>query len=416
LTKVATPVVMNKYILFLLLLAMGQTTLANSDRHVASYVEQYRQIAVEEMHRTGIPASIKLAQAILESNAGRSELARRAKNHFGIKCGGHWDGPSIELIDDDKDDRGRPVKSCFRAYRHAEASFRAHSDFLTDPNKEGRYGFLFRYSPDDYVRWAHGLQKAGYATNGRYANLLIDLIRRYELDMYDVMTPDARDRIAGISLVNDIRVTRAKHGETPDIIAERTGTALSRLLSYNEDAWTAETPLPEGIIVYLQPRRNFYRGKKVTHKVRQGETMVDIARLYGVKTHKLRDKNRMSWRAEPLPGEVVRLRWRVSKEKVPRTRLTSPHPEDMPTPPSLLTPQQDPQVMADTGSPTSVFDLSPPASPPMPPAEEQVWHIVRAGDTLWSLSRAYAVPVLRLKSQNNLSSDHITVGQKLFIK
>lgn len=404
--------------LLLLLLVLSIQALANTDRHIESYIQKYRQIAVEEMQRTGIPASIKLAQAILESNAGRSELARRAHNHFGIKCGGDWSGPTLERHDDDRDDRGRLVKSCFRAYRNADASFRAHSDFLTDPNKEGRYGFLFRYSSDDYVRWAHGLQKAGYATNGRYAHQLIDLIRRYDLDMYDIMSPDARDRIAGISLINDIRMTLAKAGETPEMIAERTATSLHRILDYNEGRWTSESPLTEHTVVFLQPKRNYYRGKITVHKVRDGETMADIAQKYGIRTHKLRSKNRMSWREEPLAGEQIRLRWRVAKDKVPRTRLTSPHPEDMPAPRSAPASESTPEIVAAVASTSSGLVAPPPTnvSLTMPASGDPVWHVVRSGDTLWSLSRAYAVPVNRLKSQNNLSSDTITVGQKLFIK
>lgn len=140
------------------------------------YIARYRQIAVDEMHLHGIPASIKLAQAILESGNGNSRLAREANNHFGIKCATDWKGPRIYHDDDEKDD-------CFRSYATPEASFRDHSLFLLRP----RYEKLFTLDPRDYRGWAHGLKEAGYATNPRYAELLIGLIERYELYRYDAV-------------------------------------------------------------------------------------------------------------------------------------------------------------------------------------------------------------------------------------
>src|SRR5690606_12400064 len=108
---------------------------AYSRAEVLEYIEMYKQIAVEEMQKCGIPASIKMAQAILESNAGTSDLAIEANNHFGIKCGGIWDGPTYYKKDDDRDSRGRLIKSCFRVFQDGEDSFRAHSQFLLDPRK-----------------------------------------------------------------------------------------------------------------------------------------------------------------------------------------------------------------------------------------------------------------------------------------
>ncbi|MCB0375607.1 MAG: glucosaminidase domain-containing protein, partial [Sinomicrobium sp.] len=125
------------------------------------YIDEYKDIAIREMERAGIPASIKLAQGILESNAGQSDLARRANNHFGIKCGDNWNGRTLHKKDDDYDATGKLIESCFRVYRNAEASFVAHSEFLRDPKKTYRYGFLFQLDPTDYERWAYGLKKAG---------------------------------------------------------------------------------------------------------------------------------------------------------------------------------------------------------------------------------------------------------------
>ena len=149
------------------------------------YIDQYKDIAIQEMDRTGIPASIKLAQAILESDAGRSNLATKAKNHFGIKCGYDWKGPTFKKKDDDRDRRGKLIKSCFRSYKDPRSSFIDHSEFLLDPNKEHRYGPLFEIPKKQYKKWAKGLKKSGYATNPKYDKLLIDLIERYALYKFD---------------------------------------------------------------------------------------------------------------------------------------------------------------------------------------------------------------------------------------
>lgn len=138
------------------------------------YIDRYRDIAIAEMNIYGIPASIKLAQALLESGNGNSYLAREANNHFGIKCGGVWKGKSVTRPDDH-------VNDCFRVYANPEQSFRDHSEFLL----RKRYERLFKLSKNDYKGWAKGLKDAGYATNPRYPQLLIDLIERYELHRYD---------------------------------------------------------------------------------------------------------------------------------------------------------------------------------------------------------------------------------------
>lgn len=140
-----------------------------------AYIERYKGIAIEEMNRYGIPASIKLAQALLESGNGNSYLAVNANNHFGIKCGGSWTGKSVTRPDD-------AVNDCFRVYNDPEQSFKDHSQFLL----RKRYENLFTLKKDDYKGWARGLKQAGYATNPRYPELLIDLIERYNLQQYDV--------------------------------------------------------------------------------------------------------------------------------------------------------------------------------------------------------------------------------------
>lgn len=146
------------------------------------YIERFAPLAVEEMHRVGIPASIKLAQAVIESNSGRSDLAIQSNNHFGIKCKSWWKGQSYYHKDDDLDARGRLMESCFRAYADIESSFRDHSDFLkSSPN----YIPLFKLDPTDYKGWATGLKSCGYATDKSYADKLIRTVETFQLYRYD---------------------------------------------------------------------------------------------------------------------------------------------------------------------------------------------------------------------------------------
>ncbi|MCD6332446.1 MAG: glucosaminidase domain-containing protein, partial [Bacteroidales bacterium] len=153
---------------------------AQTKQERESYIRKYAELAVKEMHFSGIPASITLAQGLLESTAGTSELARTANNHFGIKCQMEWQGPRYYYDDDEKND-------CFRAYKTVEESYRDHSLFLMHRQ---RYSDLFRLDPTDYKSWAHGLKKAGYATNPRYAHLLIHLIDENKLYQFDRWMPE----------------------------------------------------------------------------------------------------------------------------------------------------------------------------------------------------------------------------------
>ena len=163
---------MKKYLLIVFLFS---SFLAVAQNKTEAYIEKYSQIAVDEMNMYNIPASITLAQGILESGNGESRLAVDGKNHFGIKCHSNWNGKTI--IEDD-DEKGE----CFRKYNRVSDAYRDHSLFL---NERGRYAFLFEYNKTDYKKWAKGLKKAGYATNPKYPTLLIDLIEKYDLSRFD---------------------------------------------------------------------------------------------------------------------------------------------------------------------------------------------------------------------------------------
>ncbi len=172
---------MKSSLLNLVLLLLAQISLANSTP--PPYIEAFKDLAIQEMERTGIPASITLAQGIIESAWGKGVLARSSNNHFGIKCKKEWSGDSYRLEDDDYNTEGVLIKSCFRAYEDANASYIDHSDFLKN---RPRYAHLFELDPTDYVSWAHGLQTAGYATDTAYAEKLINKIEMYELYQYDM--------------------------------------------------------------------------------------------------------------------------------------------------------------------------------------------------------------------------------------
>jgi LysM repeat protein len=345
--------VRNQLVALLFLCATGLSA-QMSDVQI-EYIERFREIAIREMERAGIPASIKLAQGILESNAGQSDLARRAKNHFGMKCGANWEGNTMYKEDDDYDANGRLIKSCFRAYRNADASYVAHSEFLRDPRKTFRYGFLFRLDPYDYKAWAYGLKRAGYATSPTYPEKLITLIERYQLYQYDkqtllaiddpTMIPDdnrpgrrpSRDLGAGILRNNDVGYVLVFEGESLDELARRVDVSVDNLLNYNEQL-RSNTQLTEGDRIYVQPKRNTYRGQQKYHVVKPGETMMEISEEYAVQLSKLLKRNRLAQGQQPAPGEKIKLRGWCKVKEAPR-QYTGPEPTTpSPTTPSPTTP------------------------------------------------------------------------------
>ncbi|MBV2227084.1 MAG: glucosaminidase domain-containing protein [Sphingobacterium mizutaii] len=210
------------------------------------YIDRYKGIAIEEMNKYGIPASIKLAQALLESGNGNSYLATRANNHFGIKCGGTWNGKSVNRPDDSNND-------CFRVYNDPEQSFRDHSQFLL----RKRYENLFTLKKDDYKGWAKGLKAAGYATNPRYPELLIDLIERYNLQQYDRAEAPV-EVIARVEKVEE--VIEEKEVEEPQVPFE-------------------EIKKPVAMLIY---------------EVKATDTMYSIARKYNVTVETIKQLNGLS--------------------------------------------------------------------------------------------------------------------------
>ena len=403
------------------------------------YIEKYKKTAIKEMERAGVPASIKLAQALLESNAGRSTLARKANNHFGMKCGSSWKGKTFHREDDDYDEFGNLKKSCFRAYRKAVDSYIAHSEFLRDPKKAHRYGFLFRIETTNYKRWARGLKKAGYATAGNYDNKLISLIETYNLHEYDKMRNNAfpdrpeNEAIAGLDLrkINGAKVVFAKNGITVQDISFKTDVSLNALKKYNENLPAISDSLADDYRVFIQPKRSKFRGKKKWHYVREGETMFDISQEYGVKLNKLYQRNRMPKGSQAQPDERIKLKGCKVKDGE-RPRLSSePVPEKVPviidtddgfmdeiTPENPNTPPTtNPNPPTTTNpNPPITTNPNPPTTTPGPAPVTDVYYTVVKGDTLYSISRRNGLTVDQLMRMNNLSSTILSIGQVLKVK
>ncbi len=214
--------------------SLGHPKKQQTDRHpvpvsIQSYIRQYQQICISEMHRKGIPASITMAQAILESGIGSSELAIEAHNHFGIKCGDTWKGRRYYKKDDDYH-KGKLIASCFRAYASAASSFADHSDFISDPAKRSRYGFLFDIPLGDYKAWARGLQDAGYASSKSYAEQLIQLIERYSLDSLD---RDQHVVPQSAPVIDPTRYYVVQSGDTLYMISKKFGISVQDIKKMN---------------------------------------------------------------------------------------------------------------------------------------------------------------------------------------
>jgi len=289
-----------KWVLILMMVATA--TFAGSDQE--EYIKKYKQVAIREMKLHGVPASITLAQGILESGSGNSYLATKANNHFGIKCHQDWDGKRVYKDDDKKNE-------CFRAYRDPDESFRDHSLFLKN---RSRYAFLFEESPTDYKAWAKGLKKAGYATNKKYPELLIDLIERYKLHQYDLegynAKPHGEEKEIAVSLINvstnNVDYVEVGEGESLESISAKTQVRVKKLLKYNDLEWDAV--IKKGDRIYTQPKRRKAAREFQYHKVEAGETMHSISQKFGVRLERLYDMNSMRVGEQPKVGITLYLR------------------------------------------------------------------------------------------------------------
>jgi Mannosyl-glycoprotein endo-beta-N-acetylglucosaminidase/LysM domain len=337
-----------KGIIFLMLLTSFISHAQNSEI-IKNYISKYKDLAIKEMKRTGVPASITLAQGIEESGAGTSELVLASNNHFGIKCKSNWKGESVKHDDDFP-------QECFRKYPSSEDSYKDHSDFL---KANQRYASLFTLDPEDYEGWAIGLKKAGYATEQKYAEALIRLINDYHLQDYTLIAlgkkPDnsesaekvpedshtdaksvvLQSKVApatsspkvtkkeekeiennqadkmnrnplypdGEFKINETRVVYVRKGTSFFAIANQYHIDLYKLFDYNEIPQAEETN--EDQLVYLQ--RKHKTGNNKFHKILPGETLHDIAQLEGIRIECLMELNQLKKDMQPAIGEQLSL-------------------------------------------------------------------------------------------------------------
>ncbi|MFY9154161.1 MAG: glucosaminidase domain-containing protein [Prolixibacteraceae bacterium] len=309
---------MIKYFLLLLAILIIQTGFAqNKQFSREEYIQKYYPLAISEMERSGIPASITLAQGCWESQNGNSRLATEGNNHFGIKCKSEWTGKKIYHDDDAKHE-------CFRKYSHGEASYIDHSNFLMAGS---RYSFLFQLDPKDYAGWARGLKKAGYATDPTYADRLIKIIEDYKLFLYDEygdnrqlaaiqhesVRPAAKPAVLRkpgaahkIELRNRLRTIVAVQGDTYESLTKELGLKDWELYTYNDIAKGRQPR--ENEIFYIEAKYKKGDKKHIKHVAESDDTMHYIAQRYALKLKPLLRRNRMDYGEEPVKGQVVYLR------------------------------------------------------------------------------------------------------------
>lgn len=345
---------MKKIVFFLAALVLVLPLSGGNASPQRTYIEQFAPLAVEEMYRSGIPASITLAQGLLESGYGLSELAVKGNNHFGIKCHNNWKGGKM-YHDDDR--RGE----CFRKYSSPEQSYRDHSDFL---RYRERYKFLFDYRITDYKSWAHGLKKAGYATDPSYPKKLINLIEEYDLHEYDTKPasfaksghrsyatsgkktrhekkaareaaralaeisgelPPSPGQIEEVDFMseeqrhefhfsmsralyskNGVPFIYSEEGDSYESLASSYNLFFREILKFNDIA--QDSGLTPGTVVYLQKKKKQASKGLEKHVLESGETMRDIAQRYGIRLASLYKINRMTADDVPVEGDIIKLR------------------------------------------------------------------------------------------------------------
>lgn len=416
---------------------------------IEQYIQRYSRLAIEEMYRAKIPASVTMAQALLESGAGNSELSLKSNNHFGIKCKGNWKGAKV-FHDDDT------LQECFRAYDSVYQSFKDHSDFLLS---QSRYGFLFSLEPFDYKGWSYGLKKAGYATNPKYPDLLIDYIEKHQLYKLDQLQVDTGFKIYVAQEIKSLHRKEIDVNETPGIIAGADDTYQKIAVEYDMRMWQIQkyNDLPEeaacheGDTIYLKPKRN--KTFTETYKVVSGDQMRGISQKHAIKLRKLFQRNLMEPGEEPFPGEVIYLnQTRESKPKVYRTLFS----KDFDKPfdyNSIYISDTVPSSKSDTKEqptspkePTKNMNKKPAATVvdsmlKITPSQfkEYLWllaqdslrkikketnsltnksqlsHTVVAHETLYSISKKYQTSVEALTHFNHLENESLEIGQVLLI-
>ena len=443
------------FLLFLItpLLAqkVTQGRMDSLDQQRIAYINAFKDLAVLEMYKSGIPASITLAQGLLESASGTSFLAKTANNHFGMKCGDRWDGAEAYKHDDEFDKKGDPVKSCFRSYSDPADNFADHSDFLRDPQKHNRYGSLFLLDPLDYVIWSTSLQASGYSPVGHYSARLIEHIERYRLHELDYRAWDERQKMSPknrMVTVNGVNMVRAVEGETLGAIAAAYSLNATKVSEYNENHWDKNEGLVHGTPIYLEEKKARWEATELEFYFSQeGKSMFEISQLFGIKTTALRQMNGITATQEPALKAKVRLQGqRLAKEKmaIATSKITSPvalKPRNK-KPPMRPIQSDFPINSRNTAQLNRILDTpfnfnttssykiakiadsTPVIEQPITEAnykEERtigslIFHEVEKGDTLMNICRKFGVELADLRKLNNIPNDNIQIGQRLRVK
>lgn len=354
---------------------------------VEDYIATYKDIAIEEMKRSGVPASITIAQGILETENGNSILVKKSNNHFGIKCKSNWAGPSVSHDDD-------APGECFRVYNNAADSYRDHSNFLRGSN---RYAFLFDLSPDDYKGWAYGLKKAGYATNPKYPDILIRNIERYNLQQYDLdrdgnpvidiakqteLNEETEEQVikpvqytemnmkqnlasikSGKTLFNGLKAIYVPAGTSLLAIATEYDISLSDLLDFND--LKNDGLLKDEQWIFLQKKKK--EGNRDSYTTSGTESLYWIAQMNAVQLGSL-----------------------VAFNNLPETAILRPSTRVWLRPGHVSTNNSEKSVAVKT-------------------------HQVKQKEGLYSIAKLYNVSVKELRDWNQLSSDDLKIGQEIII-
>ena len=310
-------------ILTLILVIFAASAHSQAKYTPKDYVDLYKDIAITEMEKYGIPASIKLGQGILESSAGNSTLAKTANNHFGIKCKKEWTGETFYQDDDEKNE-------CFRKYKDVLSSYEDHSKFL---KSSARYASLFELSKGDYKGWATGLKAAGYATNPQYAQLLIKTIEENELFIYDKLNTNSvikkkesnvtvkpnknksdksefsdfeisNKSQRKIELNNNVKFIISKKGDTYSSLTQELDLMHWQLKKYNDLEENHE--FKEGEIVYIQPKRR--KAMQESYKLSENENLKDVSQKFAIKLNRIYILNNLEKGADLAPGTTLKLR------------------------------------------------------------------------------------------------------------
>ena len=418
-------------IFFLALLSAGISR-AQDPEVIQNYINTYKDIAIEEMQRTGVPAAIKLAQGIHETFAGTSDLVLKSNNHFGIKCKDTWTGPSVSH---DDDARGE----CFRKYSTPADSYRDHSNFLKG---SPRYALLFNLDPTDYKAWAYGLKKAGYATNPRYPQIIIGLIEDYQLEDFtliamgkmivpketivakttidnkakeatpffvsEVKTETVRQAFdqpvvkkaepalfpEGEFKINETRVVYVRKGISFLAIAGQYNIPLARIFEFNDMSVT-ETATKDQLI-YLQRKRK--TGNNEYHTIQPGETLYDIAQQEAIRLETLLEYNFLKSDMKPAIGEQLNLRTKASA--MPKLALKENY------------------SIYDNGSKIETMNTYAVANPKKEVLSDErnaIIYTVQPKETIYAISKKYDVNIEDIVKWNQLGSYDLKMGQQLKI-